>query len=116
MVSEITSTAMDKSFAMQTVAECLSRLDDRIGRIEADLTVLAKERTVRESYSTKQRWPSCSKRTFTQCASGAGSDGSGPRSCKAEEAMKESGASPIRSLERYQNEGLLPLTVLARLR
>ena len=45
---------MDKSFAMQTVAECLSRLDDRIGRIEAHLTVLAKERTVRESYSTKQ--------------------------------------------------------------
>lgn len=83
-------------------------IDERLERIEAMLTVLVEQRTVREWYSTEQFAQLVGKSEFTireYCRRGR---------ITAEKRRSGRGAYPAwvishEELQRFQREGLLPL-------
>ena len=103
---------MDTTPVSESVFETLA---ERLSRIEAALTVLAKERSVKEFYSTKQVAEMLGKKEYTVrewCRLGrvAAKKLPGGRGNEGEWRI------PHEELVRYQNEGLLPLLPQALLR
>jgi len=110
--------AVNNSFPMQAFADRLRRLEEGFGRIEAQLTTLTtltEQGTVRDWYTTKQVAEKLRKKEYTVrewCRLGriGATKLPGGRGNEGEWRISHE------ELERYQNEGLLPLSREAAMR